>query len=98
MSTNYLTTTKLTWNPATRTFSAEVSDFGHGFNFDRVYADSCDLGVVVVSHKTGKAAKYAIEKIVKDEGEVVSWELVPTRDAVRMNPTLRGTKVVLFND
>lgn len=85
-----------------KTFRAEVSDLsrgGHMSIFGMIYNDACDEGLTLVSHKTGKEAKFAVDYIHKDnENDIMWWTLVPTRDTIRHLPSLRNIRVVIYND
>jgi hypothetical protein len=99
MAHNVLSTKRLTWNPKDRTFSAEISDFGHEFRFGQIYDDAYDEGLILVSDRTGNEAKYAIDGHIKDaEGDLVCWVLIPIRESAVKHPGVLGTKVILFND
>lgn len=79
--------------------SAFISDFGQDFRFERIYPDACDQGVSVVSEKSGKVAKYAVERELTDgEGELQGWRLTPTRETLRALPQLSGKNLMIYND
>jgi hypothetical protein len=79
--------------------SAFISDFGKNFRFEQIYPDACDQGVLVVSEKTGKVAKYAVEReLIDGEGELQGWQLAPTRETVRQLPSLAGKSLMIYND
>jgi hypothetical protein len=56
---------------------------GHGFGeisstngFGRVYPDACDVGLTVISSKTGREIVFVVERTDRDdEGEVIGWTL-----------------------
>ena len=53
---------------------AEVSDFPSAGNLaGRVYADSCDVGFYVRSHKTGVRKLFIEEGVRRLDGDVISW-------------------------
>lgn len=85
-----------------KTFRAEISDLLKGGQFSvfgLIYDDACDEGLTLVSHKTGKEAKFVVDYIHKDpEKDIMWWTLVPTRDTVRHLPSLCNTRVVIYND
>lgn len=59
---------------------AEISDLGRGFAFGRVYDDACDEGLTLVSHRTGRTAPYAVDRVDRDgDGELMGWTLLPAR-------------------
>lgn len=79
-------------------FACEVSSlFPDWPSFpDRVYPDSCDVGLQV----WGKMfpVNYVLEEEVTREGETIMWRLVPTPESVRKVPSCVNTRVVIFND
>lgn len=83
----------------TKTFSAFASDLGRSFCFDPIYKDAADIGIKLVSAKTLEEGTYYLNYIeFDDEGDVVSWELLPTPETVRKHPQLKDTSVLLWND
>lgn len=94
-----ITTTKLFhYIKDKKTLVAEMSDFG-GAQFHQVYPDSCDEGLTLVSHVTGKEVDYVVNHTEKDkEGEIQFWELIPTKPSIRRVPAAKGTKIKIFND
>ena len=83
------------------TFTAEVSMLSHsnhGRAFGRIFVDSADEGLVMISADSGKEAKFFVEEIVRDrEQDVISWKLLPTTETCREIPRLNGSQVVVFN-
>ncbi len=80
------------YHAAERTFCADLSDLGHGFNFGQVYDDACDVGLTLVSPRTGKEIVFAISGEKKRDGELLWIDLVPA-DFTDKRFTVR-----LFND
>lgn len=73
---------------------AEMSDFGSGFNLGRVYDDACDVGLTVVSRRTGRRVVYAVQHEEYDrEGDLLWIDLAPVDRRDRGLPGVR-----LFND
>ena len=71
----------------------DISDFGKGFDFERVYDDACDEGLTVHSEKTGFDVVFALENVVRDnENDVLYWELIS------VTPGNVGHKMKIFND
>lgn len=88
---------KFTYNKATRTFSAEASDFGSRVPVGRLYDDACDEGLIIEG-KTG-AVPFYNERDERDaEGELVANHFVVCSEAVKRQPSLAGLRVVIFND
>jgi len=62
------------------------------------YNDACDAGFLLVSSKTGVAAGFTLhEEVRNNEQELTHWVFHPVADALRRNPGLEGTTVVVFN-
>ena len=79
-----------------KTFSAEISTIG---NFQRLYTDGCDIGLELVSEKTGYISVWYISDVDKDgEGDMRFWVLYPTAESLDQFPGLRGYKMVIYND
>ena len=89
-----------------RVFCTEISTLeaggmvGQGApTFHQIYPDAADLGLTLVSHKTGREVDYVINDVTRNaEGEIESWELVPTTHALRRTPEARGTRILIYND
>jgi hypothetical protein len=79
-------------------FSTFISDLGRSFHFTRVYNDSCDEGLTIVSSKTGKEVTFAINKVDKSEGDIRYWELLPVKESIQRVPAAKNCKVLIFND
>lgn len=78
---------QFTYDPATLTFSAEISET-HGFG--RVYDDSCDDGLTVIG-KTGREVVFVVSREQRDaEGDIQSWHLLS------VNPA--GFAMTIWND
>ena len=93
-----LSTRQFSYNKDTRTFVAEASDLGSD-PFQRIYEDAADEGVELVSHVTGKSAKFAVNSYERnDDHEFIAWNLVPTAETIRKNPRMRGVTMIIFND
>lgn len=75
-------------------FTAEISDLGPGFRFERVWNDSCDEGLTLVSKRTGFELVFAVVHTERREGEILWWELA----AVTRNRCHKGLTIKLFND
>lgn len=85
-----VSTARMTWVPATRMFVAEASEIGP---FTRVYDDACDVGMTLISQRTGNAVTFVVNHTERDaEGDVLYDDLVPAD----FKP--RGFTVRIFND
>jgi hypothetical protein len=88
-----ISTSKFTYNPETKTFSAEASDLGQ-LRMRQVYPDACDEGFDLVSHRTGVSVVVVHNHTEKRDGDVLWDEFVPVCKLDR----LLFNKVVIFND
>jgi hypothetical protein len=89
------------YSPTEKEFSAESSDFCRRNKdlFHRLYQDACDEGITIISTKTGVEVDYYISECIEDnEGDLLSWILIPTLESLRKTPLASGTSVVIFND
>ena len=89
------------YDPATKCFTAEISDLAavcNTFVFHWVYDDAMDLGLSIVSSRTGAEIIYAAEVDIDDEGDVMQWTLYPTPESIQQHPSCLGTTVVVYND
>lgn len=92
---------EFSYHKESKTFSAELSDFNGRVRkfFGQIYDDACDVGLEVVSNKTGKSVKfYLSEEETDTEGELCLYRFLPLDEYVRKNPALAGMSVILFND
>lgn len=65
----------------------------------QIYDDAGDVGVALISHKTGVVIRYALLDEIRDrEGEILSWEFAPIDEDKRKHRGCRGTRVTIFND
>lgn len=74
-----VSTERFTYVPAENMFVTEASDLGlgHGIDFGRVYDDACDVGLTLVSHRTGTRVVFAIEHEERRDGDLLYWDLRP---------------------
>lgn len=76
-----------------RLFTAEISDLRavrSGAIFERVWNDSADEGLTLVSTRTGREVVYVVTDVVSREGDLLYWDLVSVNDS---QPAIR-----IFND
>lgn len=91
-------TDEFTWDHENRVFTAKVSELPR-FEPEQVYPDALDDGICLKSEKTQRLAWFAlVERAVNRENELTHWVFKPTEEAVRANPGLKGTRVLVFND
>lgn len=87
-----VSTDRFNYIASDNTFVADASDLN---GFGRVYDDACDLGVTLVSAKTGREVVFVVTAERRDgEGEILFWELRPATLDTRRSP---GT-VQIYND
>lgn len=72
-----------------------VSELSTVGRLGRVYDDACDVGLTVVSQRTGRKVVYSVQREHRDarEGELLWLDLTPANPAERNLPLVR-----LFND
>lgn len=93
-----LHTNQFSYQPHTRTFISDVSDLGPQV-FERIYDDACDVGVQLVSAKTGKVIPFLMNDEVRDfDNDILRWNFVVEPTYARRNPSIADLKVVIFND
>jgi len=89
LNPNPVSTAQLTWNPDAREYVGEISST-HGFG--RVWIDSCDEGLTLVSKRTGEHATFVVCHTERDiDGDVAYWILEAADRSVDVT-------VRLFND
>jgi hypothetical protein len=67
--------------------------------WETLYPDACDIGLKLVSERTGKEAHFYLVDPVRDaDNDVVEWELLPTTETKHKFPNLQGWKVIVLND
>lgn len=82
-------------------FLAEISNLERtkeGYTnpvFGQVYHDSCDEGLILVSHKTGLEVRYAVSNIETSEDGIEWWDLKPIRGQAA---AAAGTSIRIYND
>lgn len=97
-----LNTRLFTYDVDTNCLSAEYSDLSGGEDglLQPMYDDACDVGIVLVSHKTGKEVRMVLEQVEMDgDNDVQWWKLVPTAEARQRNPELSANfHCIIWND
>ena len=95
-----LSTRQFTTDAKQKMFIAEVSDLGRNYLI-QVWPDACDVGVEIVSQKTGRHSRWfqAKEERSNDEdAELLATIYEPTRETLRTEPQLKGWTVHILND
>lgn len=78
--------------------AAELAQCGEAL-FDSPAKGHPASGLTIVSSKTGDAADFLIEKVVRDRDcDISFWRLTPTRATVDKHPELLDYVVQIFND
>lgn len=73
-----ISTSRFTWSPSDRMFVTEESSLGPDFRPGPVFDDACDIGITLVSHRTGKQIVCALVGEERDrEGELVATVYAP---------------------
>lgn len=81
------------YDKPSKTFVADASDFGpDGHELIRVWNDSCDEGVELVSHVTGVSCKFVLSGSIFENEELTAWQYTA------IGKVGAGTKVLIMND
>lgn len=97
----YQSTRNLNWQPSTRCFVAEASDLGLGAHDGRVYDDACDVGFILVSHKTGDAILFVQDGVDMNGDEIAGWRYKAYMEAGapgKWVPTTKDFTALIIND
>jgi hypothetical protein len=89
---------RFSYEPRTKTFIAEASDFTNGPNLlAQAFDDSCDAGFQIESVKSGTRVLFTFREVKKDdEGDVQEWVFDVYNP--RNDPKFSGMTVVILND
>jgi len=85
---------QFTWDRESRSFIAELSDFGPTSPLEQIWPDSADLGLRFVG-KVREIRFFVDREIRNDEGDLERLVLRPIPADARYAP---GVSVILFND
>lgn len=72
-----VSTAQFTFDARQARFVAEISDLGRGFTFGRVWDDSVDEGLTLVSTRTGDEIVFVVDDEIVRDGEIRYWKLIP---------------------
>lgn len=99
MATVYHSTNSFTYNAATRTFASEASTLSYnGGLFCQIFNDSADEGFVMVSAKTGKEVKFAVDRTEYNaDNDIVCWKLKPVELKGSDRLAMTNVTAVVFN-
>ena len=94
---NPLRLSKFAWSVNDKTLTAEISDFGRGFNWSRLYDDAADMGLALYNPKTGSITRWAlVPHLLRDDNQF--WTLHPCTESVLKYPAVAGWKMTIIND
>lgn len=101
-------TKRFAYDANSKMFLAEISQLEYSKEgyvnqvFGQVYQDSCDEGLILVSHKTGLQVRYAVSHIESSEppraparGDIQWWDLTPIRGQAK---AAKDTSIRIYND
>lgn len=90
-------TKRFSYNPYTRVFSAEASDFQRDLD-GRIYVDAADQGFWLMSETTGVEKPFVRNKTHIDrDGDVSHWEYIEIEPRTGQR-VMSGLRVHVFND
>ena len=79
---------RMSYSASNKTFSTEASTVGYSASY-HLYDDALDVGVHVISPRTGKSEAFVATNIKRDrEGDIMQWEFSGPNH----------WKLVIFND
>lgn len=67
----YFSTRQFTYSRSERCFVAEASELPG--NPGRVYDDACDEGFILVSHQSGDAIVFALDRVDMNGDDIAGW-------------------------
>lgn len=81
--------------PAKGQLVGEASSLGlrPGHQWDRLYDDACDVGIVLRSHKTGELSRWYLS-----EENQEAWIFKPCPETIRAQPQLAAYTLHILND
>lgn len=91
-------TTQLSYDPESRQYVGEISSTN---GFGQVYDDACDVGMTLVSTRTGNEIVFVVHQTHIDaEGDTTHWTLRPAQGTAECEADFPGgpRSVLLFND
>lgn len=98
----FFSTKQFNYDPATRTFMADMSTLDEGGKkqvFGHVYSDACDCGMYLVSHRTGEKVPFVLDESwnVHGGGDHHTWRLNIEPEYAHDHPHCAGLKILIFN-
>lgn len=94
-----VSTRKFAYDKATHTFIAEVAELGPN-PWCRPYNDAIDMGIELISARTGHCATFVVNAEVRSEdGDIMYWMLIPLGITLaRLNTIPSDTTMIIYND
>lgn len=70
--------------------------------FERIYPDSADQGIRLISHKTGIETAWFVSHVDTQpdsdgSADIVGWNLQPTIETKTLVPALRNARLLIVN-
>jgi hypothetical protein len=66
--------------------------------FSMLYTDArSNEGLEIVSVVSGKTARFYVSDIEENDGDILSWTLLPTLETRDQTPNMKDYRVVIFN-
>ena len=77
--------------------TAEASTIGyHGPH--QIYDDACDVGIAVLSERTGNVVRFYLSGQDIDGEDTYGWHFRPIPEDMRLLPTAAHIEVLIIND
>lgn len=80
---------------------AEASDLGlrPGHQWEQLYDDACDVGIVLRSHRTGMLSRWYLHETKRDaDGDVICWIFHPCSESINKHLALASYTLRILND
>lgn len=100
MMVPHYSTKQFNFDNTTRVFSVDAAELTRGQKplFGRVFNDSADEGLILVSHVTGAPMVFYVHEEHRNaDGDVTHWTLYMAPESKRQYPTVRAT-ITIWND
>jgi hypothetical protein len=89
------------YDARTKVFTAESSELDQGGSqpvFEQVFDDACDIGLTMVSDRTGVEIRFYVSQWMMQEGDIVCWVLRPRKQDQIRHPSVAHCTIKIFND
>lgn len=99
----YLSTRNFQYVPESNCLVTEASDLNRLNHDSRVYDDACDVGFVMVSHKTGESVLFVNDGVDENDGDIAGWRykayrMLKQSKWVSLPAHLEGLNALVIND